>query len=125
MKWIMIVCGLLTCSMVYTAIAPQAALRSTFGESLEGPLAGIIVRNWAALIVIVGAMLIYGAYHPPLRPLILIVAGLGKLIFIGLVLAHGTGYLRQQAGLVVAIDFVMIILFAGYLVRMRRGLKQG
>lgn len=70
-KWIMIVSGALTCTMLYAAIAPEAALRSTFGEPLEGPLAGIIVRNWAVLIVLVGAGLIYGAYDPAiLSPLL-------------------------------------------------------
>ncbi len=49
-KWIMIVSGLLTCTMVYAVIAPQAMLQSTFGETLEGPLALLIVRNWGALI---------------------------------------------------------------------------
>ena len=53
-KWIMLVSGALTCTMVYAAIAPQAALRSTFGETLEGPLADIVVRNWGALITLVG-----------------------------------------------------------------------
>ena len=52
-KWIMLVSGALTCTMIYAAIAPQAALRSTFGETLEGPLAEIIVRNWAVLITAV------------------------------------------------------------------------
>jgi hypothetical protein len=52
MKWIMLVSGALTCTMVYAAIAPQAALRSTFGESLEGPLAEIIVRNWGGLVIL-------------------------------------------------------------------------
>ena len=51
-KWIMLVSGALTCTMVYAAIAPQAALRSTFGETLEGPLADIVVRNWGALIAL-------------------------------------------------------------------------
>ena len=40
MKWIMIVCGLLTCTMLYAAIAPQAALEATFGASLDGPQIG-------------------------------------------------------------------------------------
>ena len=31
---LMIVSGVLTLTMVYAAIAPEAALRSTFGESL-------------------------------------------------------------------------------------------
>lgn len=49
MKWIMLVSGALTCTMLYAAIAPQAALRSMFGDAMEGPLAEIIVRNWGAL----------------------------------------------------------------------------
>ncbi len=43
-KWIMIVSGVLTCTMLFAAVAPQAALRSTFGETLEGPLAEVILR---------------------------------------------------------------------------------
>jgi len=119
MKWIMLVSGALTCTMLYAAIAPQAALRSTFGESLEGPLAEIVVRNWGALIALLGAMLIYGAYHPPVRPLILSVAGLSKVVFIGLVVTHGTQYLGQ-AGLAIAIDIVMVGLFVGYLIGVHR-----
>ncbi len=121
MKWIMLVSGVLTSTMLYAAIAPQAALRSTFGETLEGPLAEIVVRNWGALVALVGAMLIYGAFNPPGRPLILAVAGLSKLIFIGLVLAHGTRYLEHQVGLAIAIDLVMVALFIGYLIGVRRG----
>jgi len=46
MKWIMILAGLLTSTMIYAAISPAKALESTFGESLNGPLAELIVRNW-------------------------------------------------------------------------------
>jgi hypothetical protein len=121
MKWIMLVSGALTFTMIYATIAPQAALTSTFGASLEGPLAEIVVRNWGALIALVGAMLIYGAYNPPIRPLVLIVAGLSKLIFIALVLAYGSQYLGHQAGIAIVVDSVMVALFAGYLVGVRRG----
>ena len=44
-RWIMLVAGALTCTMIYAAIAPQAALRSTFGEALEGPVAEIVVDS--------------------------------------------------------------------------------
>jgi hypothetical protein len=118
-KWIMIVSGALTCTMLYAAIAPEQALRSTFGETLDGPLAEVIVRNWAALIAIVGAMLIYGAFDRPSRPAILLIAALGKLVFIGLVLSHGGRYLAHQAGVAVVFDSVMVVLFAGYLVGVR------
>jgi hypothetical protein len=120
MRWVMLLSGALTCTMVYAAVAPQAALRSTFGEALEGPLAEIVVRNWGALIALVGAMLIYGAFNPQSRPLVLAVAGLSKAIFIALVLVHGGRYLGRQAGVAVAIDAVMVVLFIWYLVTARR-----
>ena len=123
MKWVMLICGLLTFTMVYAAISPDASLRSTFGETLNGPVADIIVRNWGTLIAMGGLMLIYGAFNPSYRPVILIYTGLGKLIFIGLVLAHGSKYLSYQAGLAVAIDSVMIVFFIAYLFGLRRDLS--
>ncbi len=120
MKWIMLVSGILTCSMLYAAIAPQAALRSTFGASLEGPIAEIVVRNWGALIALVGAMLIYGAYHLPNRNFILAVSSISKLVFIALVLVYGRSFLGFQAGLAVVIDLVAVALFIGYLIGIRR-----
>lgn len=120
MKWIMLLSGALTCTMLYAAIAPQAALQSTFGETLEGPVAEIVVRNWGALIALVGAMLIYGAYHPSVRPLVLTVAGASKLIFIGLVMTQGKFGAGQKSGISIAVDLVMVLLFVVYLVRTRR-----
>ena len=114
-KWIMLVSGALTCTMIYAAIAPQAALQSTFGETLQGPLVEIVVRNWGVLITVVGAMLIYGAFHPASRPLVLTVAGFTKFAFIVLVLAQGSLYLGQQAAVAIAIDAVWVVVFAAYL----------
>jgi hypothetical protein len=118
-KWIMLVSGALTCTMVYAAIAPQAALHATFGETLDGPLAEVVVRNWGALITLVGLMLIGGAFNPPVRSLALAVAGASKLVFAGLVLAHGGRYLSQGAGIAIAIDLLWVVLFAWYLVSTR------
>ena len=120
MKWIMLVSGALTCTMVYAAISPQSALHSSFGETLEGPLAEIVVRNWGGLIALVGAMLIYGAFSLACRPLVLTVAGLSKLMFIGLVLANGPKYLGHRAGVAIVVDLVMVGVFAAYLVATRR-----
>lgn len=82
MKWIMLVSGVLTCTMRYAAISPRAAIRSTFGVSLDGPVADIAVRNWGVLIGLVGATLLYGAFNTVARPLILTVAGASKVVFI-------------------------------------------
>lgn len=118
-RWVMIMSGLLTSTMFYAAIAPDAALQSTFGETLTGPAARIVVRNWGALIGLVGLMLIYGAVNSPVRRLVLIVAGASKAIFIALVLSHGGRYLGNQAGIAVLIDSSMIAIFAWYLVSAR------
>jgi hypothetical protein len=119
MKWVMLVSGALTLTMLQAAIAPSSALRATFGETLEGPLAEIVVRNWGALIALVGAMLIYGAFHPQVRKLVLVIAGLSKAIFITLILTFGTQYLGHQAGVAIVVDSIMVLLFIAYLVATR------
>jgi hypothetical protein len=118
-KWVMLVSGVLTCTMAYAAIAPQAALLSTFGETLQGPLAEVVVRNWGALITLVGVMLIWGAFDPGLRTMALTVAGISKLVFAALVLSHGGRYLGHQAGIAIAVDLVWVVVFAWYLLGAR------
>ena len=124
-KWIMLVSGVLTCTMLYAAIAPEAALTSNFGESLEGPVASIVVRNWGALVGLIGLMLVYGAFHPPVRGLVLTVAGASKLTFVVLLLAHGTRFLGAQAGVAVVVDSIWVLVFAAYLVRARKTAAPG
>jgi hypothetical protein len=69
------------------------------------------VRSWGALITLVGAMLVYGAYRPNQRPLILTVAGLSKLVYVTLLLVYGSEYLPMTITPVV-VDSIAIILFA-------------
>ena len=114
-KPLMLVSGVLTSTMLYAALFPAAALSSTFGESLHGPVAETVVRNWAALIGIVGAMLIYGAFDVASRRIALAAAAVSKTIFISLVLANGTRFLAYQAGVAVLADGVMVALFVIYL----------
>jgi hypothetical protein len=64
-------------------------------------------------------MLIWGAFKPELRTLVLTVAGISKLMFAALVLAHGGRYLGQQAGVAIAIDLLWVVLFAWYLLGTR------
>jgi hypothetical protein len=118
-KWIMLISGVLTSTMIYAAVAPEAALQSTFGEALEGPVADLVVRNWGFLIALIGVMLIYGAFRPAQRPLLLTVAGASKVFFITLMFTHGL--LRGQAAISGVIDLVMVVLFALYLIGSNRG----
>ena len=118
-KWIMLVSGAITCTMLYAAIAPSAALELMFGESVQGPLVEIIARNWAALITIVGAMLVYGAFSPSSRRLVLTIACVSKAVFIGLFLTIGTQYLAK-AGISIAFDTIVVVVFCTYLWAVRR-----
>jgi hypothetical protein len=120
MKWIMLVSGGLTCTMFYAAIAPQRALQSTFGESIDGPVANIVVRNWGVLIALMGGMLIYGAFNSSVRFLVLTVAGLSKIAFITLLLIAGRQFLDSQAGIAIVSDLIQVTAFALYMIAVRR-----
>ena len=112
---LMIVSGALTMTMIYAAITPDAAMRSTFGEGVVGPAEEVVVRNWGVLITLIGALLIYAAQKPDMRPVALTLAGVSKLVFAALVLSYGTRFLSHQAGVAVAIDLMWVLVFALYL----------
>ncbi len=127
MNWIirnisrlMTVSGALTLTMLYATFAPEAATQSNFGESLTGPVASVVVRNWGALIALMGVMLLYGARNPAVRSFALTIAGVSKAIFIALVLAQGGRFLAYQAGVAIAVDAIMVLVFAAYLLAIRR-----
>ena len=113
-KWVMIVSGLITCSMLYAAIAPEQALKATFGESISGPIAEIVVRNWGVLITMVGGLLIYGAFNVKYQVLAVLAAVLSKMVFISLVVTIGQQYL-STAGVAVVFDSIVVAIFVSYL----------
>ncbi len=116
MKWIMLVAGALTCTLIYAAVSPQEAIRSTFGDLvLLSPALEIIVRNWAILITMVGGLVIYGAFNPASRPLVLVFAGISKVIFLGLVFTYGKNIFEHQIGIGVVADLLILAVFAAYL----------
>ncbi len=114
-KWIMLLSGVLTCSMFLALFAPQTSLMSNFGTTMDGPVADIVVRNWGALIGLVGIMLIYGAFNNRVRRFVLVIAGISKLIFISLVLFQDESYLGLGAGTAVIADSIMVMLYIVYL----------
>lgn len=115
-KWIMLASGILTFTMVFAAITPQLALNSMFNSTLEGPLAEIIVRNWGALIAIIGGMLIYASLKNEVRNLALSVAVLSKIVFISLVITYGFGSQLLSA---ITFDAIFVLLFSIYLLSSR------
>ena len=115
-KWIMIIAGLLTCSMIFAVFAPQAALISMFGEAISDPLGEVVVRSWGFLIFLMGVLLIYGAFKPVYRNLSLVIVGISKIAFISLILIFGEQYIEKSA-VTIIFDSILIALFAFYLIK--------
>ncbi|MBM9589953.1 hypothetical protein JWG41_05815 [Leptospira sp. 201903075] len=113
-KWIMLVSGIITCSMILSALHPSLGLTLTFGDTLSGDLSNIIVRNWGALIALVGGMLVYGAYNEPNRNLVLVVASISKSTFVLLNLIYGSAYFAKS-GVALVFDSALVIIFVSYL----------
>lgn len=116
---VMVVCGLLTMSMLQAVWAPNAMLESLVQQRVSGALEAIVIPDWGVLVGTSGAMLIFGAFNPTSRRLCLAAAGAGKLAFVVLAFAYGP----LQPGLMVpvVVDSVMVTLFALFLVLGRGG----
>jgi hypothetical protein len=120
MKWVMLGAGVLTCAMLVAAVLPHETMDFLFDRTLESALAEVIVPSWAVLVGMVGGMLIYGAFVPEVRTLVLSVAGTSKLAFMGLMLWRGRQHLDQMVSGVLGLDALMVALFAVYLIGARR-----
>lgn len=113
-KWVMLVSGVFTFTMLYGLFAPQAGLELMFGASFTGTLETIVIRSWSALIGLIGAVLIYGAFSDKHRVFSIVVASLSKLVFVSLMLLYGQEFMGKAA-LAIGMDCVVIVLAAFYL----------
>jgi hypothetical protein len=114
---VLIVSGLLTITMLQFAIAPTRSLKSTYGETLEGPLVDLVVRGWGFLIALIGAMLLWAAFHPETRTLAVGAAVASKLFYVGALLAHRKRFLKGFAAVTAGVDVVMVVLLAAWLAK--------
>ena len=113
-KWLMLLSGVLTFTMFYGLFAPQAALESMFGASFNGTLETIVIRSWSALVGLMGAILIYGAFSEKNRVFSISIAAFSKAVFVSLILLYGQEYM-SKAGLAILMDCTVIIFAVVYL----------
>jgi hypothetical protein len=113
-EWILLITGLATAGAVVLFLAPVAALKMIFGQSPADALSLLIARHWGLLIFLVGALLIYAAYHTEVRVPTLIVAIVEKVAFaVGMLLSP---FRRRPAVLVMALaDAGMAAVYLLYL----------
>ncbi len=113
MQWVLLVCGLLTLSMIQAVFAPRATVRAYFGEAASSAQFDLIVRNWGMLIAAGGALLVWASFEPGVRLAAIVLASVTKVAFIALML--GSGVMKRQAWVALVADSIMVALFAAYL----------
>ncbi|NQZ88305.1 MAG: hypothetical protein HRT54_12100 [Colwellia sp.] len=117
-KWIMLIAGLLTCSMIFAVFTPHTVLMNMFGETLAEPLAQMIVRSWGFLIFLIGTLLIYGAFKPVYRNLAIVMASISKVFFILLILNLGPQYSDKSLSTII-LDSIIVAIFLSYLFKVK------
>jgi hypothetical protein len=112
---ILIVTGALTATMLAQFVAPAWLVRHTYGKAPSGSVSIALARHWGLLLFCVGMLLVYAAFHPPLREPAVVLASVEKAGFVACV--FGTS-LRQHpiAAIMAAGDAIMVLVYVLYLV---------
>jgi hypothetical protein len=71
---ILLITGLATAGVLVVFVAPVPVMKVLFGQTPSDALSLFIARHWGLLVSLVGALLIYAAYHAEVRVPTLIVA---------------------------------------------------
>src|ERR1700731_3825273 len=78
---ILLITGLATAGALVLFLAPVTMMKMLFGQAPSDALSLIIARHWGLLVSLVGALLIYAAYHAEVRVPTLMVAITEKAAF--------------------------------------------
>ena len=114
---ILIVTGVLTAMALLQFVAPALVLRVVFGEAPTNDVGLAVARHWGLLIFLVGALLIYAAFHPSVRSPAMIVAVIEKAaVGVGV---FGTSLRTHRAAAAIAVGdsiiaFIYVLYLAGF-----------
>ena len=76
---ILIVTGALTAVALLQFIVPAPTLRMIYGDTPKDEVSLFLARHWGLLIFLVGVLLIYAAFHPPVRTPAMLLAAIEKI----------------------------------------------
>jgi hypothetical protein len=112
---ILLITGLATAGALALFLAPVPMMKMLFGQAPSDALSLLIVRHWGLLVFLVGALLVYAAYHAEVRVPTLIVAIVEKVaIAVGMLLSP---FRQRRAVLVMAVaDAAMAGVYVMYLI---------
>jgi hypothetical protein len=112
--WILLITGLATACAVVLFLAPVTLMKRSFGQAPSDALSVLIARHWGLLLGLVGALLVYAAFHAEVRVPTLLVAIAEKTAFALGVLS--SPFRRRPTALVMALaDACMAAVYFVYL----------
>src|SRR6516165_8170988 len=76
---ILIVSGAATAIALMQFIAPSPVLRMIYGATTKDVGSIALARHWGLLIFLIGALLIYAAFHPAVRDPVMVAAVVEKV----------------------------------------------
>ena len=79
---ILLITGVATAGVLVVFVAPVPVMKVLFGQAPSDALSLFIARHWGLLVSLVGALLIYAAYHAEVRVPTLIVAIVEKVALV-------------------------------------------
>jgi hypothetical protein len=111
---ILIVTGALTAIALLQFIAPASVLRMIYGEAPTDEVGLSVARHWGLLTFLVGALLVYAAFHPSVRGPAMVIAVIEKAA-LGLGIL-GTSLRTHSAAAAIAVgDSLIAIIYVLYL----------
>jgi hypothetical protein len=111
---ILIVTGAVTAIALLQFIAPAPVLRMIYGEAPTDEVGLAVARHWGLLTFLIGALLIYAAFHPSVRDPVMVVAviekaALGVGIFGTSLRSHPAAASAAAADSIIAIIYVLYL----------------
>ena len=111
---ILIVTGALTATALLQFIAPAPVLRMIYGEAPSDEVGLAVARHWGLLIFLIGALLIYAAFHSSVRGPVMVVAVIEKValalgIFGTSLRSHPAAALAAAGDSLIALVYVLYL----------------
>jgi hypothetical protein len=79
---ILLITGLATAGVLVVSVAPVPVIKVVFGDAPSDATSLFIARHWGLLVCLVGALIVYSAYHVEVRVPTLIVAIVEKVALV-------------------------------------------
>jgi hypothetical protein len=111
---ILVITGAITAIGLLQFIAPAPVLRMIYGKAPTDEVGLAVARHWGLLIFLVGALLIYAAFYPPIRDPVMVIAVIEKAA-LGLGVFGTSLRSHPAAAAVAAGDSLIALIYVLYL----------